>query len=80
MADFGRFPNMPKFKAPAARGGAKKGSFANAHNGLLPLFDDPDGRGGRRWREVFGYERRPEKPKGGKSFIAREAPKSSSDS
>ena len=71
---------MPKTKISAPRGDAKKGNFADQRNGLLSLFNDPEGRGERNWRESFGYERRPEKPKGGKPFIAREAPKSSSDS
>ena len=69
---------MPKTNKPAAGGGPGKGNFAGQRNGLLSLFDDPDGRGGRRWRESFGYERRSEK-KGGQPFIARGSPRSSSD-
>ena len=58
----------------------QKGNFAECRNGLLSHFDGPDGRGRRRWREIFGYERRPDEAKGGKPFIAREERKSSSDS
>jgi hypothetical protein len=71
---------MPKTKARAAGKGRKKGNFADQRNGLLKLFTDPDARGERSWRESFGYERRPEKRKGGEPFIAREARRSSSDS
>ena len=56
----------------------KKGNFANQRDGLLTLFTDPDGRAERSWRETFGYERRPEKPKRGQPFIARGLPRSSS--
>jgi hypothetical protein len=63
-----------------SRHGAKKGNFADSRNGLLTLFADPDGRGERSWRETFGYERRAEKPRRGQPFIARELPRSSSDS
>jgi hypothetical protein len=42
------------------------------------LFDRAE-HGERGWRQTFGYERRPEKPKRGEPFIAREAPRSSSD-
>jgi hypothetical protein len=45
---------------------------------LLPLFNDPDGRGSRRWREMFGLERPlPRRHRG--AFIVREALRSSSD-
>ncbi len=71
---------MPTTKTLAARRGGKKGNFADSRNGLLSLFSDPDGRGERSWRETFGYERRPVKPRGDQPFIARAAPKSSSDS
>ena len=54
-----------------------KGSFTDAPELLLTLFSDPDARGSRRWREVFGQERR--QLKRGGPFIAREEPKSSSD-
>lgn len=67
----------PKTSAPSS---SKKGSFAEQRNGLLSLFTDPDGRGERSWRESFGYERRPEKPKRGQPFIARGSPQSSSGS
>ena len=65
---------MPKHKTAAAARGGKKGSFVESRHGLLSLFDHPDGRGERSWRETFGYERRPEKPKGGQPFIARGSP------
>ena len=71
---------MGKTKAAAPPRGGDKGSFADRREELLLRFPDPDGRGERSWRETFGYERRPEKAKGGKPFIAREARKSSSDS
>ena len=79
MANSGRFPIMPKTKTSAARGGARTGNFVDQRNGLLSLFADPEGRGERSWRETFGYERRPEKPRGGQPFIARGSPRSSSD-
>ena len=79
MAEFGRFPHMGKTKAVPPRGG-DKGSFGDRREELLSRFPESDTSGERRWRETFGYERRPEKPKGGKPFIAREARRSSSDS
>ena len=63
---------MPKTKTSAARGG-KKGNFAGQRNGLLSHFTSHSGQAERSWRESFGYERRPAKPKGGKPFIARGA-------
>ena len=71
---------MPTTKKLAARSGGKKGNFAASRNGLLSHFDGHVGRGERSWRETFGYERRPEKPKRGQPFNAREARRSSSDS
>jgi hypothetical protein len=75
-SDLRRSPYMPTRRKSVARRGSNKGSFADSHNGLLPLFDDPDGRGQRRWPEVFGIERR-EKKVG--PFNALEARRSSSD-
>ena len=54
-----------------------KGSFADSHNGLLPLFADPDARGPRRWPEIFGQKLREQKAR---PFNALEVPRSSSDS
>ena len=71
---------MPWPKTLAGRRGGKKGNFTESRSGLLSLFDDPDGRGERNWRQTFGYDRRPEKPGRGRPFIAREAQKSSSGS
>ncbi|HET9335238.1 MAG TPA: hypothetical protein VFO12_02390 [Sphingomicrobium sp.] len=67
---------MPTTKTPAAKRG-KKGSFANSHDSLLSHFAVAGEAGERSWRESFGYERRPDKPKGGKPFIARGSPRSS---
>lgn len=47
---------MRKCGTSTAARGRKKGSFADSHDELLPLFFNPDGRGERRWREVFGLE------------------------
>ena len=69
---------MPKTRTSAAQRGGKKGNFADQRNGLLSHFSDRGGRGETSWREIFGYERRPAKPKGGEPFIARGAQKSSS--
>ena len=71
---------MSKSNILAARRDGRKGNFASSRNGLLSHFAGHTGQSERRWREAFGYERRPEKGPGGKPFIAREAPKSSSDS
>ena len=38
-------------------GRLKGGSFPEATDRLLPLFDDPDGRRGRRWRDTFDGKR-----------------------
>ena len=35
------------------------GNFRAANSELLALFSDPDARGGRSWRETFGYEAAP---------------------
>ncbi len=70
---------MRKSGTSTAQRGSKKGSFANSYNGLLPLFPEPDEHGERRWREVFGYERR-KIVKRDAPFIARGARRSSSDS
>lgn len=35
------------------------GNFRDASDELLALFTDPDARGGRSWRETFGYEPAP---------------------
>ena len=40
-----------------SRGRSGKGKFTDAPELLPSLFADPDGRGSRRWHEVFG--RRP---------------------
>lgn len=32
------------------------GNFRGANDELLTLYSDPDARGSRRWREVFGFE------------------------
>lgn len=71
---------MSKIRNLAVQRGGKKGNFAESRNGLLSHFSDRGGRGETSWRESFGYERRSAKPKGGQPFIARGAPKSSSDS
>lgn len=71
---------MPKTRTLSARSGGKTGNFAGQRNGLLSHFAGHIGQAGRSWRESFGYERRPEKPKGGQPFIARGSPRSSSDS
>lgn len=34
------------------------GRFIDVDDVLLSLFADPDSRGDRRWREVFGHARR----------------------
>ncbi len=47
-----------------SRGRDTKGKFTDAPDLLPSLFADPDCRGSRRWREVFGH-RRPEPPSGG---------------
>lgn len=75
-----RYAVMPKTRTLSAQGSGKKGNFADRRNCLLSLFTDPEAPSEQRWRETFGYERRPEKPKGSQPFIAREARKSSSDS
>jgi len=80
MAERGRFPCMPPTKTFDARRGGKKGSFADRSDGLLSQFTDPAAGDARKWRESFGYERRPEKMKRGKPFIARAVPRSSSGS
>lgn len=41
----------------AKRRDDRVGRFTGVTNTLLPLFADPDGRGSRRWREIFGLER-----------------------
>jgi hypothetical protein len=63
-------------KSPAERG-SKKGSFADTHNGLLPLFSDPKGPGQQRWLELFGHK--PRKVEKARPFNALEARRSSSD-
>lgn len=45
-----------------------EGRFTNP-DGLLTLFADPDGRGDRRWKEMFGFEPR-KPPRRERSFIA----------
>ena len=32
------------------------GNFHDGNHALLALFGDPDARGGRSWRQTFGYE------------------------
>lgn len=71
---------MPWTRILAARRSGKKGNFADSRNGLLSLFGDGARNHKRSWRETFGYERRPEKPKRGQPFIVREVQRSSSDS
>ena len=71
---------MPRTSKPASRGHSKAVNFVAPRNGLLDHFHGEGDRTGRKWRELFGFERKPEKPKGGKSFNAREARRSSSDS
>ena len=39
------------------------GNFREANDELLSLFSDPDGRGLRSWRETFGYECAPRRPR-----------------
>jgi len=65
---------MPKTKPRAAAHGGKKGNFADRRDGLLTLFSDQDEREDGKWQQSFGQ--RPEKPKQGKIFIAREARRS----
>ena len=36
-----------------------RGNFREANDELLALFGDPDARGGRNWRQTFGYEPAP---------------------
>lgn len=38
---------------------AARGNFREANDELLALFGDPDARGGRSWRQTFGYEPAP---------------------
>ena len=45
---------MAEFKPLSGPGGP--GNFTDVTNSLLPLFCDPDGRGTRRWREMFGLQ------------------------
>lgn len=59
---------------------AGRGRFTDVTDSLLPLFSDPDMRGGRRWRETFGFEPvqpRPEPREG--AFIVYVRRQSSSD-
>jgi hypothetical protein len=76
---FCRFPDMRGKPSLTPKRKGNQGSFAGKDDGLLSLFEDPDARGERSWRETFGYERRPQKRKG-KPFIARGLPRSSSGS
>ena len=56
------------------------GRFTDVTDTLLPLFSDPDGRGGRRWEQVFGLAPA-EQPKGdGPFFSVRVRRRSSSGS
>ena len=80
LADVGRFLIMPWTRTLAALRKGKQGHFAKSRSGLLSLFHHFDTPGERSWRHTFGYERRPQKPKHGQPFIAREVPRSSSDS
>ena len=48
------------------------GHFTDVTDALLPLFTDPDGRGSRRWREMFGLERPVQRKQHG-AFISRGA-------
>ena len=45
---------MADFKRLADPG--SPGNFTDVTESLLPLFCDPDARGQRRWREMFGLE------------------------
>ena len=44
------------FQSECASG---RGNFREANDELLALFGDPDARGGRNWRQTFGYEPAP---------------------
>jgi hypothetical protein len=72
-----RLPGMPTRRTKLANRGSNKGSFADSHNGLLPLFGNADGS--RRWPEVFGLERRKDEKQAG-PFNALEERRSSSGS
>ena len=78
-SDLCRSHYMPTRRKSLAKRDSNKGSFADSHNGLLPLFSDPEARGPRRWLEVFGIERRKGEEQT-RPFNALEAPRSSSDS
>lgn len=73
-----RYPSMPIRPKRIAERADKKGSFADSPNGLLPVFVVPDGRGPRRWLEVFGHVPR-KAEKNTRPFNALEAQRSSSD-
>jgi hypothetical protein len=63
----------------AKRRDDRVGHFTDVTDTLSPLYADPDGRGSRRWREIFGFER--PLPRGSRgAFIVSEALRSSSDS
>ena len=47
----GRFRELVEARA------GRVGHFTDVTDTLLPLFNDLDGRGSRRWREMFGLER-----------------------
>ena len=59
---------------------AEAGNFTDLTDSLLPLFNDPDGRGKRRWEQVFGLARPPEPRRGGIRFSVTVRRKSSSGS
>jgi hypothetical protein len=63
---------MPHRK-PRSEQSRPGGRFTDA-NGKLPLFDDPHGRGPRRWKQTFGIE--PVKGPDENGFIAREVRRS----
>ena len=43
----------------------ERGNFVGSSDMMLALFSDPDARGSRRWREVFGFAPQPLRRSGG---------------
>jgi hypothetical protein len=62
-----------------SRGQSRKGKFTDAPDLLPSLFADPDGRGSRRWHEVFGRRPSSEKHEGGWLLAKKAAPPSSGE-
>ena len=55
------------------------GNFTDVTESLLPLFHDPDGRGTRRWREMFGLQTTSQRPRIGPYVSVRVGRQSSPD-